>query len=359
MEIKNLRRLLSFARRAVQDYDMIEDGDVIAVGVSGGKDSLALLLTLKNLSIFYPKHFEVCGITVDMGFEGTDFSPVEKLCEDIGVRYKLVKTDLADIIFKMRNETNPCALCAKMRRGIIHDSAKEMGANKVALGHNFDDMLETFMMNLFNEGRIASFSPVTYLDRKDITVIRPLALAPEKDIVYFMNQNPDLPLVKSLCPEDKHTDREKYKQMLYAMERERDGTMHRLFEAIKKADVDGWGTDNRMYTGERVRFYSEDIEKTAEYYKEMLGFYAESYEENGKRLVLLSAGNTEIELSDDADTCQMGVRIMTARLDSLYGSLLKKGAVITKKPSITPFGNREMEIEDCDGRRIIFSVKIQ
>ncbi len=358
MEIKNVRRLLSFARRAVQDYDMIEEGDVIAVGVSGGKDSLALLVTLWNLSLFYPKKFEVVALTIDMGFEGSDFSPVQRFCDELGIRYRIVESKIAEIIFKERKESNPCALCAKMRRGMIHDAAKEMGANKVALGHNFDDLLETFMMNLFNEGRIGAFSPITYLDRKDITVIRPLALAYEKDIIYFVNSN-ELPIIKSLCPEDKFTDREKYKRMLYDMDRERVGTMHRLFEAMKKSNVDGWGTDNRLYTGSRVRFYSEDIEKTAAFYKEMLGFSAERYSFGEREHVLLSAGNVEIEITDIPEGSVNSARIMSARLDAVYSSLEKKGAEIINPPHMTDAGNREFEIYDCDKRVVTFFVKRQ
>lgn len=358
MEIKNIRRLLSFARRAVQDYDMIETGDVIAVGVSGGKDSLALLLTLWNLSLFYPKKFEVVALTIDMGFEGSDFSPIERLCDELGIRYRVVKSNIAEIIFNERKEANPCALCAKMRRGMIHDAAKEMGANKVALGHNFDDLLETFMMNLFNEGRIGAFSPVTYLDRKDITVIRPLALAYEKDIIYFINSN-ELPIIKSLCPEDKFTDREKYKQMLYSMDRERVGTMHRLFEAMKKSDVDGWGTDSRLYTAARIRFYSDDIQRTADFYKEMLGFSSERYPFGDREHLLLTAGSVDIEVTDLKEGSQECARIMTARLDAIYSSLEKKGANIIDTPHITEAGNREFSIYDCDGRVITFFVKRQ
>lgn len=234
--------MLSFARRAVDDYNMIEDGDRIAVGVSAGKDSLALLAVMCDLRRFYPKKFEVCAITLDMGFPGADNSDLEAFYKELDIEYKIVDTRLAEIIFDVRKESNPCSLCARMRRGILHDTAKELGCNKLALGHHFDDVVETFMMNLFNEGRIGTFSPYTYLDRKDITVIRPLVLAPEKDIKYFVSKN-TLPIKQSLCPEDKQTDREKYKRMLADMEKENEGIRHRIFCAIKKADVDGYGTD--------------------------------------------------------------------------------------------------------------------
>lgn len=239
----NIRRLLSHARRAIDDYHMIDEGDKIAVGVSGGKDSLALLCVLKNLQLFYSKHFELCAITVDMGFEQSDFSPLIAFYEQIGVEYRIVPTDLAKIIFEVRKEPNPCALCSKMRRGILHDTAKAMGCNKIALGHHFDDVIDTFMMNLMNEGRLGTFSPVTYLSRKDITMIRPLVLTPEKDVQYYV-RHAGLPVIKSACPEDKHTDREKYHNLLLDLEKENKGLRHRIFVAIKKANLGGYAVEN-------------------------------------------------------------------------------------------------------------------
>lgn len=239
----NIRRLLSHARRAIEDYRMINEGDKIAVGVSGGKDSLALLCVLKNLQIFYPKHFDLCAITVDMGFEKSDFSPLIEFYERLGIEYRIVPTDLAKIIFEVRKEPNPCALCAKMRRGILHDTAKAMGCNKIALGHHFDDVVDTFMMNLMNEGRLGTFAPVTYLSRKDITMIRPLVLTPEKDVQYYV-RHASLPVIASACPEDKHTDREKYHNLLLDLEKENKGLRHRIFVAIKKANLDGYGINS-------------------------------------------------------------------------------------------------------------------
>lgn len=236
----NIRRLLSRARRAVDDYDMIAPGDRIAVGVSGGKDSLALLCTLVALRRFYPVPFEVVAITLDMGFEKGDFSPLEAFYRELGVEYRIEKTNLASIIFEIRKEPNPCALCSKMRRGMLHDIAKSMGCNKMALGHHYDDVLETFMLNLFNEGRLDTFRPVTYLDRKDITVIRPFVLTKESEIEAFVKNNP-IPVIPSACPEDKHTDRELYKQLLDEMEQKKEGLRHRMFGAIVKADLAGYG----------------------------------------------------------------------------------------------------------------------
>ena len=240
----NVRRLLSRVRRAVDDYQMIDDGDKIAVGVSGGKDSLALLIALSELRRFYPKSFEVVAITVDMGFEGGDFSSLEAFYEALGVPYKIVKTNLAEIIFDTRKESNPCSLCARMRRGILHDTAKELHCNKLALGHHHDDVLETFMMNLCNEGRLGTFSPVTYLDRKDITVIRPFVLTKESEIIGFCSHNA-VPVVKSLCPEDKVTDREFYKGLLNDLESRREGLRHRMFTALVKADLSGYGVEEK------------------------------------------------------------------------------------------------------------------
>lgn len=239
MEFNKIRRLLSYTRRAVDEYNMIEEGDIIAVGISGGKDSIALLCALENLRRFYPKHFALCAVTVDMGFEGMDFSGVTAFCRKAGIPYRIVKTRLADLIFRERRESNPCSLCARMRRGILHDTVKEMGANKIALGHHFDDVVDTFMLNLFHEGRIGSFSPVTYLSRKEITMIRPLIYAPEKDIRYFVARN-DLPIVESRCPEDKHTERETMKKMLDYLDRDYKGLKHRIFGAMQRAGIDGY-----------------------------------------------------------------------------------------------------------------------
>ena len=236
MEFK-IRRLLSKARRAVDDYDMIAPGDRI---VSGGKDSLALLVALCEMRRFYPHSYEVVAITVDMGFAGGDFTPLEEFYKALGIEYRIQKTNLAEIIFDIRKESNPCALCARMRRGMLHDISKEMGCNKIALGHHYDDVLETFMLNLCNEGRLGTFSPVTYLDRKDITMIRPFVLTKESEILSFV-ENHSLPVIQSLCPEDKMTDREMYKQLLDSLEKKKDGLRHRMFGAIVKADLSGYG----------------------------------------------------------------------------------------------------------------------
>lgn len=237
--MNEMKRMLSFVRRAVDDYNMIEDGDRIAVGVSGGKDSLTLLAVMAALKRFYPKRFEVVGITIDMGFEGSDFSPVEEYCKELGVEYVVVKTEIAKIIFDVRKESNPCSLCAKMRRGSLHAAAQEAGCNKVALGHHYDDAVETFMMNLFFEGRLGCFSPVTYLSNRKIKLIRPMIYAQEKDVQYFTRRQ-TLPVITSLCPEDHATERENMKNLLADLERGNKGVKHRIFNAMCKGEIDGF-----------------------------------------------------------------------------------------------------------------------
>lgn len=245
----NTRRILSYTRRAVEDYSMINDGDCVAVGLSGGKDSLALLCALANLKKFYPKSFTLKALHVDMGFYKASFGTnleqscaikdMERLCNQLEVEFVLKETEIAKIIFDIRKEKNPCSLCARMRRGAIHELAKENGCNVLAFGHHFDDAVETFMMNLFNEGRIGCFSPVTYLSRRDLTLIRPLIYAPEKDIRYFVNHS-NLPVFSSPCPADKSSDRQKVKDMLRELEKQNKGLRHRIFGAMQKAQIDGF-----------------------------------------------------------------------------------------------------------------------
>ncbi len=237
--MNEMKRLLSFVRRAVDDYELIEEGDRIAVGVSGGKDSLALLSALAEMRRFYPKKYEVVAVTVDMGFEGSDYSPIVEFCKSLDVPYVIEKTDIAKIIFDVRKESNPCSLCAKMRRGSLHQAAVSNGCNKVALGHHFDDAVETFMMNLFFEGRLGCFSPKSYLSNRKITLIRPLLYATEKDVLYFTNKR-QLPVIKSLCPEDHATERENMKKLLSELERNNKGLRHRIFGAMCKGEIDGF-----------------------------------------------------------------------------------------------------------------------
>ncbi len=244
--MEHIKRILSYTRRALDDYEMIRPGDKIAVGVSAGKDSLTLLASLAELRRFYPIPFELVAVTVDMGFPGgTDFSPVRAFCEERGVPYHILPTEIYSIIFEARKEKNPCSLCAKMRRGALHRAAKELGCNTVALGHHFDDVVETFLLNLFFEGRIGCFSPVTYLSRQDIRVIRPMLYLPEKDIRYFAGKV-TLPIIPSACPADGETRREEMKQLIATLDRRYDGLRYRIFGALQRGEVDGFRELSRM-----------------------------------------------------------------------------------------------------------------
>ena len=235
-----LQQVLSYVRRAADDYDMIQEGDRIAVGISGGKDSLTLLYALHGLQRFYPQHFELHAVTVDLGFQNLDLSRIESICRDqLQIPYTIVKTDIADVIFEQRKEANPCSLCAKMRKGALNDAIKKEGCNKVAYAHHKDDVVETMLMSLIFEGRFHTFSPVTYLDRTGITVIRPLLYMNEADVIGFVNKN-QVPVVKSPCPADGHTKREYVKQLLRQLNLENPGVKERMFTAITTGNLRGW-----------------------------------------------------------------------------------------------------------------------
>ncbi len=235
-----LQQVLSYVRRAADDYHMIQEGDRIAVGISGGKDSLTLLYALHGLQRFYPQHFELHAVTVDLGFQNLDLSRIESICRDeLQIPYTIVKTDIADVIFEQRKEANPCSLCAKMRKGALNDAIKKDGCNKVAYAHHKDDVVETMLMSLIFEGRFHTFSPVTYLDRTGITVIRPLLYMNEADVIGFVNKN-QVPVVKSPCPADGHTKREYVKQLLRQLNLENPGVKERMFTAITTGNLQGW-----------------------------------------------------------------------------------------------------------------------
>ena len=242
--MNEMKRLLSFVRRAVDDYNLIEYGDRIAVGVSGGKDSLALLEALAEMRRLYPKKYEIVAVTVDMGFEGADYSEIREFARRLKVDYVVEKTEIAKIVFDVRKESNPCSLCAKLRRGALHKAAQDKSCNKVALGHHYDDAIETFMMNLFFEGRIGCFSPKSYLSNRKITLIRPLLYAQEKDVQYFARRR-SLPVLKSLCPEDHATERENMKILLAELEKNNKGLRHRIFTAMCKGNIDGFKSTGR------------------------------------------------------------------------------------------------------------------
>ena len=235
-----LQQVLSYVRRAADDYHMIQVGDRIGVGISGGKDSLSLLYALHGLQRFYPQHFELHAVTVDLGFQNLDLSRIESICRDeLQIPYTIVKTDIADVIFEQRKEANPCSLCAKMRKGALNDAIKKEGCNKVAYAHHKDDVVETLLMSLIFEGRFHTFSPVTYLDRTGITVIRPLLYMNEADVIGFVNKN-QVPVVKSPCPADGHTKREYVKQLLRQLNLENPGVKERMFTAITTGNLQGW-----------------------------------------------------------------------------------------------------------------------
>lgn len=238
-----LQQVLSYVRKAVDDYHMIEEGDKIAVGISGGKDSLTLLYALSDLRRFYPKHFELCAITVDLGFDNLNLDKIKELCIKLDVEYTIIKTDIAQIIFHDRKESNPCSLCAKMRKGALNQAIKEVGCNKVAYAHHKDDVVETMLMSLIYEGRFHTFSPVTYLDRMQLSVIRPLMYMNEADVIGFVNKY-DVPVVKSPCPADGHTKREYIKNLLRDLNRENPGVKERMFTAITNGNLKGWSDSN-------------------------------------------------------------------------------------------------------------------
>ena len=242
-----LQRLLSYTRKAVDEYGMIQEGDHIAVGISGGKDSLTLLYALHALKRFYPKKFELSAVTVDLGFEDFDLSTVRALCEKMNISYRIVPSDIYDILFNIRKESNPCSLCAKMRKGALNQAVKEMGCNKVAYAHHKDDIIETMLLSLIFEGRFHSFSPRTYLDRMDLTVIRPLMFVDEMDVIGFKNKY-NLPVVKSKCPVDGYTKRQYVKELLRQLNEENPGVRERMFHAIVTGDISGWpqrSTENK------------------------------------------------------------------------------------------------------------------
>lgn len=234
-----LQRVLSYIRRAADDYHMIEAGDKIAVGISGGKDSLTLLYGLHGLMRFYPQPFTIHAVTVDLGFHNLDLTGIQELCSKLEVPYTIVKTDIADIIFHERKETNPCSLCAKMRKGALNEAIKKAGCNKIAYAHHKDDVVETMLMSLIFEGRFHTFNPVTYLDRMDLTVIRPLMYMSEQDVIGFVNKF-QMPVVKSPCPADGHTKREYIKNLLQKLNQENPGVKERMFTAIQNGRLEGW-----------------------------------------------------------------------------------------------------------------------
>lgn len=243
-----LKHILSGTRRAVEDYQMIRPNDRIAVGVSAGKDSLTLLCALAELRRFYRIPFTLHAVTVDMGTTPpTDLSPIAALCERLNVPYTVIPTEIARIVFDIRQEQSPCSLCAKLRRGALYGAAKELNCQAVALGHHQDDAVETLMLNLFFEGRIGCFEPVTELSRTGIRLIRPLLYLPEKDIRYYAAKA-ELPVVQSACPANGNTEREEMKRLLGELERKHRGLRHRIFGAMQRGDISKFGVPQNAST---------------------------------------------------------------------------------------------------------------
>ena len=235
-----MKKILSLLRRCVEDYDMIQAGDRVAVGVSGGKDSLVLLASLARLSQFYPQTFTVEAFTVDMGIEGMDFSGVAQFCEELGVPYHIIPTQINKVIFETRKEKNPCALCAKMRKGSLHEGILAHGIHKVALGHHYDDAVETFLLSLFYEGRLSCFQPVTYLSRTDVTQIRPMLYLGEKAVAGFARRQA-LPVVENRCPADKSTKRQEVKDLLAELQKQYPDLKTKIFGAMQRLPLPEWG----------------------------------------------------------------------------------------------------------------------
>lgn len=230
-----MKLILSKMRRAIQDFSMIKSGDKIAVGLSGGKDSLTLLAGLRQLQNFFPESFELCAITLTMGIGEFDISPLVEFCRSIDVTYKVVDTQIGNIIFDARKEKNPCSLCANMRRGALNNTAVELGCNKIALGHNMNDAIETLLLSMLYEGRVSTFSPVTYLDRKNISVIRPLVYLDEKEIIGHARKY-TLPIVPSPCPACGHTKRQYVKELIKALQKDVPDIKDKLLGCITNTD---------------------------------------------------------------------------------------------------------------------------
>lgn len=228
-----LQRLLSLTRKAVQDYDLIQEGDRVCIGLSGGKDSLALLTAMAYLKRFYPKRFELFAVTVSLGFKGVDFTAMTSYCEALEVPLTIAQSDIAEIVFDIRKEQNPCALCANLRRGAVNDHAGKMGCNVVALAHHKDDIIETALMSLFYEGRFYCFDPSTYLDRAQVRVIRPFLYVEETEIKQFAAAV-DLPIVHNPCPMDKASSRAEIKALIRTLENDNKFLRSNIFGAVKR-----------------------------------------------------------------------------------------------------------------------------
>ena len=236
-----MQKILGYMRKAIEEYNLIEDGDKIAVALSGGKDSTTLLLGLKNLQRFYPKKFDIIGVTINPGFEEFDTSDLSNICKELNIPYFEEKTQIKEIVFDVRQEKNPCSLCANFRRGALNSVAIRENCNKIALGHNEDDVLETFLLNLIYGGSINTFAPKSYMDRSKITLIRPLIYAPEKYIKNFTKKN-NIPIMKKVCPMDGISKREDMKNLIEQFQKDIPTVKANLYGAIKRGNLKGWTT---------------------------------------------------------------------------------------------------------------------
>lgn len=233
-----MQKILSHMRKAIEEYHMIEENDKIAVCLSGGKDSITLLHAFKNLQIFYPKHFDIIAVSVNPGFEFFDTNLLKNICNDINVPLYIEESHAKEIVFDIRKEKNPCSLCANLRRGVINSVSIKQGCNKIALGHNQDDVLQTFLLNLFYTGNIGTFAPMSYMDRSKITLIRPLIYTPEKDIKRYIKKN-NISVMSKVCPMDGTSKREDMKQLIFSLTKDIPMVRANLFGAIQR-NLDDW-----------------------------------------------------------------------------------------------------------------------
>ena len=240
-----MQHILSLVRRCVDDYGMITDGETVAVGVSGGKDSVLTLAALAKLRDFHPAKFQVTAITIDSGTPGMDFTPIARLCQELGVTYHLVPVPIYEIVFTARQEKNPCSLCAKMRRGALSTELNRLGISKIALGHHYDDAVETLLMSLFWEGRISCFQPVTYLDRTKVTQIRPLLYVQEREVRNAVARC-GLPVVENPCPANGSTAREEMKELIAQLEPQFPNLKKKIFGAIQRYPLYGWSMEEQQ-----------------------------------------------------------------------------------------------------------------
>lgn len=233
-----MQKILSHMRKAIEEYSMIEENDKIAICLSGGKDSITMLHAFKNLQIFYPKHFDIIAVSINPGFEFFDTNLSQKICDDIDVPLFIENSHAQEIVFDIRKEKNPCSLCANLRRGIINSVAIREGCNKIALGHNQDDVLQTFLLNLFYTGSIGTFAPKSYMDRSKITLIRPLVYTPEKDIKRYIKKN-GIEVMPKVCPMDGVSKRENMKQLIFSLTKDIPMVRANLFGAIQR-NLEEW-----------------------------------------------------------------------------------------------------------------------